>query len=205
MNRNKKGAMFGLDARIALAIFGALSVISGAALYGAIQDAKVTSLVVDINEIAKAYEQYYLDTGTHVRTDVSSNNNEIRTVTEELLTSNVAGWKGPYLSYSDQVIEETGYLIYGKLGIGSMHYFIMTEDVWGDSKTPGMPNKCDSGDLCQVWVVLHEVEPYLVDGVESFFDGTIDYDSGNVRVVTLDSDGDGKYATLAVKFLEFSN
>jgi len=28
---NKKGAMFGLDARIALAIFGALSVASGAA------------------------------------------------------------------------------------------------------------------------------------------------------------------------------
>jgi len=30
-SRTQKGAMFGLDARIALAIFGALSVISGAA------------------------------------------------------------------------------------------------------------------------------------------------------------------------------
>ena len=36
-----KGAMFGLDARIALAIFGALSVISGAALYSTIQEADV--------------------------------------------------------------------------------------------------------------------------------------------------------------------
>tara|TARA_Y100001960_G_scaffold323342_1_gene401616 strand:- start:381 stop:521 length:141 start_codon:yes stop_codon:yes gene_type:complete len=36
-----KGAMFGLDARIALAIFGALSVISSAALYSAIQEADV--------------------------------------------------------------------------------------------------------------------------------------------------------------------
>jgi hypothetical protein len=33
----KKGAMFGLDARIALAIFGALSVISGASLYSEIK------------------------------------------------------------------------------------------------------------------------------------------------------------------------
>ena len=33
----KRGAMFGLDARIALAIFGALLVISSAALYSAIQ------------------------------------------------------------------------------------------------------------------------------------------------------------------------
>ncbi len=39
-----KGAMFGLDARIALAIFGALSVISGAALYSAIKQAKVTQV-----------------------------------------------------------------------------------------------------------------------------------------------------------------
>lgn len=36
----KKGAMFGLDARIALAIFGALSVISGAALYSAYKTQK---------------------------------------------------------------------------------------------------------------------------------------------------------------------
>ncbi len=39
----KKAAMFGLDARIALVIFGALSVISGAALYSAIQQAKTTA------------------------------------------------------------------------------------------------------------------------------------------------------------------
>ena len=40
MGSLKKGAMFGLDARIALAIFGALSVISGAALYSAIKESK---------------------------------------------------------------------------------------------------------------------------------------------------------------------
>ena len=199
----KKGAMFGLDARIALAIFGALSVISGAALYSAIQESKITLLVTDINEIAKAYEQYYLDTGVHIRTNVSSNNNEIRTVTEEILTSNLQGWKGPYFNYIDESVNETGYLTYGKLGVRSMHYFIMKEGVWGGSTSPGPTYKCNSGDLCQVWVVLHELEPYLVDGVEIFFDGVIDYNSGKVRVVTKDDDANGKYATLAVKFLEF--
>lgn len=39
-----KGAMFGLDARIALAIFGALSVISGAALYSAIQESSTVKI-----------------------------------------------------------------------------------------------------------------------------------------------------------------
>ena len=51
----KKGAMFGLDARIALAIFGALSVISGAALYSAIQDAQATAMIVRLNEVGKAF------------------------------------------------------------------------------------------------------------------------------------------------------
>ena len=55
--------MFGLDARIALAIFGALSVISGAALYSAIQQAKVTETVTELDNISKAWAQYYLDTG----------------------------------------------------------------------------------------------------------------------------------------------
>lgn len=59
----KKAAMFGLDARIALAIFGALSVISGAALYSAIQDAKATALLSEMNEIGKAWESYLLDAG----------------------------------------------------------------------------------------------------------------------------------------------
>ncbi len=48
--------MFGLDARIALAIFRALSVISGAALYSAIQQSKVIAMVNQFEEIAKAYE-----------------------------------------------------------------------------------------------------------------------------------------------------
>lgn len=59
----KKGAMFGLDARISLAIFGALSVISGAALYSAIQNSKATALYVQLSELGKAWESYYIDTG----------------------------------------------------------------------------------------------------------------------------------------------
>ena len=63
MKFKNKGAMFGLDVRIALAIFGALSVISGAALYSAIQDAEATAVLTELEEIGKAWEAYYLDTG----------------------------------------------------------------------------------------------------------------------------------------------
>jgi type II secretory pathway pseudopilin PulG len=102
MNILKKGAMFGLDARIALAIFGALSVISGAALYSAIQNSKVTSFVANLNEIIKAIESYYLDTG--VLPKVSSTSSTILDITQLVDNSeNLTGWKGPYLPY------DTGY------------------------------------------------------------------------------------------------
>lgn len=91
LNNRKKGAMFGLDARIALAIFGALSVISGAALYSAIQDSKDTAILNQIKEVEKAIESYIIDTYT-----VPSN----RMMMNDLLTNmnSVSTWKGPYIN-----------------------------------------------------------------------------------------------------------
>tara|TARA_Y100001960_G_C14761395_1_gene874310 strand:+ start:1800 stop:2423 length:624 start_codon:yes stop_codon:yes gene_type:complete len=95
---NKKAAMFGLDARIALAIFGSLSVISGAALYSAIANAKATAFLTDIQEMGKAWEAYLLDTGSDLpkATDASGKHR----ITKDLKASTVAGWNGPYLSYT---------------------------------------------------------------------------------------------------------
>jgi type II secretory pathway pseudopilin PulG len=97
INISKKGAMFGLDARIALAIFGALSVISGAALYSAIKDAKATAQLTQLREIVKASEAYYLDNGKNV-----ANSNNYSVYSADLVTNreNLNTWKGPYLSYT---------------------------------------------------------------------------------------------------------
>lgn len=107
MIRIKKAAMFGLDARIALAIFGALSVISGAALYSAIQSAKTEQYRQNFEELIKASEQYYLDnfsplpeasSGILWASDLVNNRQNINT------------WKGPYFdgaSYGGQCIKNT--------------------------------------------------------------------------------------------------
>lgn len=101
----KKAAMFGLDARIALVIFGALSVISGAALYSAIGNAKATAILAELNELGKAYEQYWLDTGiTLPRRSANSAIMEYNSLSTANLVVNkvsTAGWKGPYLSYKE--------------------------------------------------------------------------------------------------------
>tara|TARA_Y100001960_G_C14771563_1_gene880393 strand:- start:3 stop:635 length:633 start_codon:yes stop_codon:yes gene_type:complete len=91
----KKAAMFGLDARIALAIFGALSVISGAALYSAIQNAKSEQARQILNEILKASEAYYLDNGSPL-----PQSDDYRINTSDLLVNreSLSSWQGPYLS-----------------------------------------------------------------------------------------------------------
>tara|TARA_Y100001960_G_C14713757_1_gene848463 strand:- start:358 stop:978 length:621 start_codon:yes stop_codon:yes gene_type:complete len=103
---NNKAAMFGLDARIALAIFGALSVISGAALYSAIQQSKTTAMYVSMQELGKAFEQLYLDTGSlraYSATASACFN------AEDLLTDNsVNGWSGPYFSASSTSSDGNG-------------------------------------------------------------------------------------------------
>ena len=89
----KKGAMFGLDARIALAIFGALSVISGAALYSAIENARLTREWAQYKEYAKAYQAYYIDTATYLFAGFGRD-------TCDMVENrgNLTGWNGPYIS-----------------------------------------------------------------------------------------------------------
>jgi type II secretory pathway pseudopilin PulG len=96
MKNNKKAAMFGLDARIALAIFGALSVISGAALFSAIQNAKTEQWRQYFEELNKANEAYYLDTGSTFPLQSSATG----VLLGGYLLQNGAPsstWKGPYL------------------------------------------------------------------------------------------------------------
>tara|TARA_Y100001960_G_scaffold294347_1_gene338110 strand:+ start:516 stop:1112 length:597 start_codon:yes stop_codon:yes gene_type:complete len=92
----KKAAMFGLDARIALAIFGALSVISGAALYSAISNAKVTAIVYEVNELSKSVEQYYFDNFSYPMSGTYLS--AIRLTTNSL---SLTTWNGPYTSLSE--------------------------------------------------------------------------------------------------------
>ena len=93
-NKFKQGAMFGLDARIALAIFGALSVIAGAGLYSAVKKAQLTQIMTNIKEAEKAFSSYYVDTGV-MPTLMDGANYPL----SDLISSSEIGWKGPYLSY----------------------------------------------------------------------------------------------------------
>lgn len=168
MKNLNKAAMFGLDARIALAIFGALSVISGAALYSAIKESKITALSTEINEIEKAVAQYYLDTGIY------PNLNPISPIynldANNLLTkpSAVNNWQGPYLSLAINA---------GELLISSVDSNITygigyrKSGTWGGQASSDMVCK-KSYTTCHIWIGVDGMDLSTIKEFERRLDGT---------------------------------
>lgn len=172
----KKAAMFGLDARIALAIFGALSVISGAALYSAIHGAKATALLTEMQEVGKAWEQYYLDTGVDLEADLSACTVDCYYKIDSLINSSVKGWQGPYIPYSvrTQYTLEDANRVFSLLRLTS-------EVSWG-----GVVNwtvaDCKSGRLCSIWVTIGGYnDDILFKKIDDDIDSGDGNDAGNFR------------------------
>ena len=174
----KQGAMFGLDARIALAIFGALSVISGAALYSAIQDSKVIAIITELQEVAKAHEQYYLDTGEllSVKTGHFLDVNE-------LISSTKNGWEGPYLPYgmSDPV---NGYTL-TNTNFPETYLNIMQ---YNDAAFGNSTNATPCGTPCYSFLRLGKVPVEIADAIDAKVDGENDRLNGKVRVYVESTD-----------------
>jgi type II secretory pathway pseudopilin PulG len=173
-NNLKHGAMFGLDARIALAIFGALSVISGASLFSAIQKSKVTQTIAQMKEVEKAVSQQYLDTGSHM--DLAGPHKfEI----DDLFVDNSkAGWAGPYLSFEYEVPSKFFYLnSYGTVSLWA-------NESWGLNSTvaPGEDIYCDAGEACSVWIGLYSVKKEIAEAIDKEVDGVSDPVSGAIRL-----------------------
>lgn len=149
--KNKKAAMFGLDARIALAIFGALSVITGTALYEAVQQAKAVALLTEMQELSKAWEAYYLDTGSYLArrgmdpADYSYYLYNSRGLIEK--PAMVSNWNGPYTSYN--ITPTTGYLY---TSIPKYIHLLITnaDETWGKGSEDTWKGngRCVSGKKC---------------------------------------------------------
>lgn len=172
-----KGAMFGLDARIALAIFGALSVISGAALYSAIQESKVTQQLAQIKEIEKAIEQYILDTGSMVPFSASVPTADLSIAALVEKPTGVTGWNGPYLSLE----KGTGDYLNRQNKAGKT--YALTYSVTGDWTAVSSSKNCkQSSASCSVYI-LHISDLDFQENFEKKLDGadTANYLTGNFR------------------------
>ena len=173
--QSNRAAMFGLDARIALAIFGALSVISGAALYSAIQQAKVVSFVTEMTEFAKAREQYLLDVGADMPLSSSTRN----LLTANLVSSSAAGWNGPYFPYAihSSTPEYLSHPTYDK----AMFVLAPKTPAWNIPTDSTPLCSANPSEACHVWVHITAVDKTLNEQIDEYIDGTVDGQDGNYR------------------------
>tara|TARA_Y100001960_G_C14766091_1_gene877060 strand:+ start:1926 stop:2522 length:597 start_codon:yes stop_codon:yes gene_type:complete len=162
----KKAAMFGLDARIALAIFGALSVISGAALYSAIQEAKIVAMEAEVSEVTKALEAFIIDTGIYPASRTDGEAIHANYLVEN--PANVAGWNGPYLSYTKE----------GTTGLdhkehGTIYLTRVKDDTWTAYNPTGVACPKAHTGSCSVFLKYQDFkDDAMLKTLETRIDGT---------------------------------
>jgi len=175
---NKKAAMFGLDARIALAIFAALSVITGAALYKAIRHARIVAFATEITEMAKAIEQYTLDTGSGL--PVSLANAQFKEI-YELTSSSARGWKGPYFNFNPHSGEGTYYARH-KNQVGTVSSVMIQH-------RKNYTGPCTDVKDCDVFVTMNFIPNDQALAIKEYFDNTTDLaHKGRIMVSTQNVD-----------------
>lgn len=171
--KSQRGAMFGLDARLALVIFGTLSVVAGATMINYVSQTNTTAMVTEMNNLSSGYNNFKLTTGA----DTLKFDHLIR-------PSGHIGWSGPYLT-----INTNNHPIYGEFNL-----------VQGPENVSGDPTviTCKRRQLCYVWLKLTEVPTQVAIAVDQAVDGKTE-DEGDTPeegVFRHESDGSGQTHTV---------
>jgi type II secretory pathway pseudopilin PulG len=182
---NKKGAMFGLDARIALAIFGALSVISGAALYSAIKESKVTAAIAEMQELGKSFDAFFLDVGQ--LPEIYSGSSYTFSTTDIVTNTNTLdNWNGPYTSLNVRGVTSYDSPVTG----GYLLIMHRPGTDWGGTEGDTAPPADCSAAPCYVWISYGAADRNLAYAIEERIDGeTRDNAKGKVRLWDYTSGG----------------
>ena len=155
--RSQRGAMFGLDARIALAIFAGLSVIAGMAVFGTIRQTDVTSLVSEFDNIGKGYINYAFDTGVDV-TPGATTGLGFAALYEDTPVDTL-GWNGPYITRATKQHPRFG------------QYDIVQGRIDTDAAPPA---SVAAAAINGAWVELTEVPCEIANDLDSAVDGDTD-------------------------------
>ncbi|HAG52673.1 MAG TPA: hypothetical protein DCL21_02690 [Alphaproteobacteria bacterium] len=171
MYNSKKGAMFGMDARISLAIFGSLSVITGASIHSAILDSNATKLLTNMQEVGKAYAQYVLDNREGLYPTATSSPSKYILRSADMVvkhaTYGTRNWNGPYIDYP----VSAHYLLYPDYN--NLHIMILSRDdtSWGET-TKWADGICSAGKKCGLWVHINGIDDLdLIKEVDNKVDG----------------------------------
>lgn len=189
---NQRGAMFGLDARLALMVFAAMAVIAG--FYGAsrINTAKDAALIRELEAIDHALQEYQSSMGVFYLFTIEGEPDGRKDFKALWDKKNVKKgyhpyWHGPYINFQSRQ--------HKKFGRYSLGY------VQSDKQ-----NLCTTQSDCYVWVVLTDVPADTWEAVNRFYDegnGTMPEPPGQATTLgRIQADTDGETRTLFFRSIE---
>lgn len=168
---NRRGAMFGLDARVALITFSALAIITGSVIYKVAGQTRVGAAAAELDNISKAFGDYIMDVGAPPAR------------IEELISSSAEGWNGPYVPYTDNLpalgeIEPQNFR-------GTRFYIQYYAD---DTAYAGDQAACVDGN-CWGWIFMSEDGAHTsrlanekwAEDMDIAIDGELDFYNGSFR------------------------
>lgn len=172
--RNQRGAMFGLDARIALAIFSVISIIAGATIVVNMDQSRAKSLASEMVDMAKAVEAIHAD----LRGDIfpaleqaSEKNAFIALYDNTVVMENGnlrARWLGPYIKYTSNLHPRYGTMLL-------------------QARSAQFAQPCSGADNCYIWLVYSTIKPGIGKEVNDILDGSAEAEpsaSGRLQWIT---------------------
>jgi len=184
---SKKAALFGLDARIAFALFVILSTVVSATVYNVVRTAEANSILYNMRQLGKAYDKYYIDMREDLPREVSDKA-AVNFAYKKMipLIEKPTGrdhWKGPYVEYTEDPLGRTYRLSYPPFN----YIYLITltnEEIWGDTKDDSWYplGKCSSGKRCSTWVMVNGLDDKkLVEKMDRIIEGVANGYKGNFR------------------------
>lgn len=175
---NKKAAIFGLDARIALAIFAVLGILTVAGMMITITQAKGGQVLSDLRAVEVAYRTFKQDT-QYKLTQYSTNpyfynTAELVTLTKDINKPYTVKYKGPYLDFKQGAT--TNFVVHpstkNNIAIVSRRY-----NNWD---TADKTEKCTGND-CFTWVTMFGLDCAIANEIDVAVDAHSTPNTGTVR------------------------
>ena len=157
--KSQRGVMFGLDARIALAVFAGLSIVAGAAMTLNLSNVSASALSDELKNLTSSIEGIHNDLkkDLHSTLMIKSDENAFKALYDveqiQLLGNLRAKWLGPYIEYRTNVHPKYGTMSITKAGE------TFTQSCRMSSYT------------CYLWIKLDMVGYQIADHVNLLFDG----------------------------------
>ena len=190
--KSQRGAMFGLDARIAMAIFGSITLVAGYVGFSKISTARDAAFLKELRAYEDALMQIQTDVGVFYKFAIDNSDgikdfDAIETASGNILPRYEPRWNGPYI---DGIRRD--HPNYGEFQI--------------EYHQDDFSMACDINNDCYVWLVIGEIPADLF----RFLNKNIDEDSGLATETTpidegrVQADGDTdprqlRYKTKAIR------